>query len=111
MNHKMKLNDIPFNLIKENKKTVELRLNDEKRRLLNIKDLIEFTNLTTSEKLTVEIIELLKYDNFKELYKNINKVDMGYDEKDIPNQKDMELYYSLEEQNKYGVLGIKIKKL
>lgn len=35
---------------------------------------------------------------------------MGYDEKDIADPSDMEKYYSKEEQQKYGVLGIKIKK-
>ena len=36
---------------------------------------------------------------------------MGYSEDEIADPKDMEQYYSMEEQNKYGVLGIKIKKL
>ncbi len=36
---------------------------------------------------------------------------MGYDEKDIPNPQDMEMYYKKEEQAKYGVVGIEIKKI
>lgn len=36
---------------------------------------------------------------------------MGYDEDDIADPKDMEEYYSPEEQSKYGVLGIKVKKM
>ena len=32
----MKLNNEPFNLIKNGTKTVELRLNDEKRKLFNV---------------------------------------------------------------------------
>ena len=36
MKYNMKLNNEPFNLIKNGTKTVELRLNDEKRKLLNI---------------------------------------------------------------------------
>ncbi len=36
---------------------------------------------------------------------------MGYGLNEEANYKDMELYYSLEEQKKYGVLAIKIKKL
>ena len=43
MKYNMKLNNEPFNLIKNGTKTVELRLNDEKRKLLNIGDKIEFT--------------------------------------------------------------------
>ena len=34
----MNLHDIPFKKIKEGTKTIELRLNDEKRQLLKIKD-------------------------------------------------------------------------
>ncbi len=111
MKHEMKLNNWPFERIKNGKKTIELRLNDEKRQLLKIKDLIEFTNRTNNEKMLVEIEDLYHYSSFEELYKNIDKVSMGYDEKDIADPKDMEEYYSKEEQKKYGVLGIKIKKI
>ncbi len=34
---------------------------------------------------------------------------MGYDKNDIANPKYMEQYYSKEEQEKYGVIGIEIK--
>jgi len=50
MNHEMKLNNGPFERIKNGTKTIELRLNDENRQLLKIKDLIEFTNRTNNEK-------------------------------------------------------------
>lgn len=52
---------------------------------------------------------LYKYPNFKELYKHFDKISMGYDVDDIANPKDMEKYYSKEEQDKYGVIGIKVK--
>ena len=72
MKHNMNLNNRPFKSIKEGTKTIELRLNDEKRSLLKVGDEIEFTNRDTNE--------------------------------------NMEAYYSKEEQNKYGVLGIEIRK-
>ncbi len=109
MKHKMNLNDEPFNRIKNGTKTVELRLNDEKRRALKENDLIEFTNRVTFETITVEVESLYKYSNFDELYKHFDKVSMGYDKDDIANPKDMEKYYSKEEQDKYGVIGIKVK--
>ncbi len=55
MIHEMNLNDTPFKRIKKGTKTIELRLNDEKRQLLHIKDYIEFTNRSTLEKMLVEI--------------------------------------------------------
>lgn len=53
--HNMNLNNDPFNRIKDGIKTIELRLNDEKRQLLKEKDLIEFTNRTTLEVIMVEV--------------------------------------------------------
>ena len=111
MKHEMKLNNEPFECIKNGTKTIELRLNDEKRKLLTVGDYIEFTNRATNEKLLVEVIDLFKYNSFEELYKHFNKIEMGYSINEEANPKDMENYDSKEEQEKYGVLGIKIKKL
>ena len=91
----MKLNNEPFNLIKK---------------LFNIGDEIEFTNITNGEKLFVDIINLHKYPSFEELYKHFDKVEMGYNKDEPAESKDMEAYYSKEEQDKYGVLGIEIRK-
>ena len=110
MKHNMNLNNRPFESIKEGTKTIELRLNDEKRSLLKVGDEIEFTNRDTNEKLSVDIISLHKYPSFEELYKHFDKVEMGYNKDDIAEPKDMEAYYSKEEQDKYGVLGIEIRK-
>ena len=111
MKHEMKLNNEPFECIKNGTKTIELRLNDEKRKLLTVGDYIEFTNRVINEKLLVEVIDLFKYNSFEELYKHFNKIEMGYSINEEANPKDMENYYSKEEQEKYGVLGIKIKKI
>ena len=110
MKYNMNLNNRPFKSIKEGTKTIELRLNDEKRSLLKVGDEIEFTNRDTNEKLSVDIINLHKYPSFEELYKHFDKVEMGYNKDDIAEPKDMEAYYSKEEQDKYGVLGIEIRK-
>ncbi len=111
MKYEMKLNKGPFEKIKNGTKTIELRLNDEKRQLLKIKDIIEFTNRETLEKLLVEIEDLYKFPSFEELYKHFDKTSMGYNENEEANPKDMEEYYSKEEQEKYGVVGIKIKRI
>lgn len=111
MKHEMKLNNEQFECIKNGTKTIELRLNDEKRKLLTVGDYIEFTNKVTNEKLLVEVIDLFKYNSFEELYKHFNKIEIGYSINEEANPKDMENYCSKEEQEKYGVLGIKIKKL
>ena len=108
MRHKMKLNNGPFVAIKNKTKTIELRLNDEKRQKINVGDEIEFTNNVTSEKLLVDVVTLHKFDSFSELYKHFDKILFGYGENELADAKDMEEYYSKEEQEKYGVLGIEI---
>ena len=97
MKHEMKLNNEPFECIKNGTKTIELRLNDEKRKLLTVGDYIEFINRVTNEKLLVEVIDLFKYNSFEELYKHFNKIEMGYSINEEANPKDMENYYSKEE--------------
>lgn len=111
MRHEMNLNNGPYEKIDVGTKTVELRLYDEKRKLLKVNDYIEFTNRKDQRKLLVLIEDLKVYKNFAELYKNYDKVSMGYDEEDIANPEDMRQYYPDEEQEKYGVIAIKIKKL
>lgn len=111
MKHEMKLNNEPYNKIDAGTKTVELRLYDEKRRKLKVNDYIEFTNRKNQRKLLVLIEELKIYNNFEELYKNNNKVSMGYNEEDVANPDDMKKYYPEEEQEKKGVIAIKFKKV
>ena len=50
MEHSMKLNVEPFEAIRNHKKTVEIRLNDEKRQKVKIGDTIVFTNIDDSRK-------------------------------------------------------------
>ena len=110
MKHEMKLQHGPFLLIENGSKTIELRLNDEKRKKVKVGDKIVFTDQTTGMKMITEVIALHPYQSFKELYQHFSPNVLGYQEGEAANPKDMELYYSLEEQEKYGVLGIEIKK-
>jgi len=109
MIHKMNLNNEPFNSIKNGYKTIEMRLYDEKRRLINDGDIIEFTNRITNEKINVEVIKLHLFNDFEELYNNFDKVSLGYNKTEKASPNDMNKYYSKEEQQNYGVVGIEIK--
>ena len=73
-------------------------------------DTIEFTNRTTSEKITVKVENLHIYPSFNELYKHFDKISMGYREDEEAKPSDMEKYYTKEEQKKYGVVGIQIRR-
>ncbi len=107
--HFMKLKDEPFNAIKSGTKTIELRLYDKKRQAIQIGDIIEFTNLTTSEVLRVKVVNLHKFKSFEQLYKNFNKIQLGYKNNEVALPSDMTAFYPLEEQQKFGVVGIEIE--
>ena len=55
MTHYMNLWDDSFQAIKEGWKTIEMRLNDEKRSMIKVDDIIEFTNTSTQEKLSSKV--------------------------------------------------------
>ena len=108
MLHKMKLQEDPFERIKNGTKTVEFRLYDEKRRTIQIGDEIEFSKLPElQEKLLVKGIDLYKEESFEKLFK---KVFVGEDkEKIIEKAKSMNRFYTPEQEKEYGVVGIKIE--
>lgn len=112
MIHHMKLNEQPFIHIASGQKTIELRLNDEKRQKIQIGDTIIFS-LSTSplSQIQVKVTNLHLFKNFEELYISLPLERCGYLPQEIPgaSAKDMEEYYSLDEQHKYGVLGIEFK--
>lgn len=62
------------------------------------------------KKINVKVVNLYVFTNFNELYKNFDKVCLGYKEDEIANPNDMNIYYSNEEQKKYGVVAIEIEK-
>ena len=111
MTHKMNLNPEPFKMICSGQKTIELRLNDEKRKKIKVGDSIEFTQTETGECLIVQVIAIHRFDSFVELYQKLPLLKCGYTKADIEAAKpeDMDLYYTPEQQAKYGVLGIEIK--
>lgn len=98
-------------MIQEGTKTIELRLYDEKRKMISIGDTITFTNSDNpNEIICASVVDLFVFNSFDELYKNLPLLECGYtkDNIDTASPYDMEKYYSKEKQQKYGVVGIKI---
>lgn len=106
MIHRMKLQNEPFKQIKKEIKKIEIRLNDEKRKIFEINDYIEFTNITTLEIMFVKITNLYHFESFEKLFNNFDNSILG-----CGSYEEMYKYYSREEEKKYGVLGIEIKVL
>ena len=76
--HIMKLNPSPFEKIASGRKTVELRLYDDKRRRIDIGDRIIFSNLEDPEqKIAVKVKSLHRYATFEDLFKDIYQLLIG----------------------------------
>ena len=112
--HDMNLTPAPMQEIRTGNKTIELRLNDEKRKQISVGDTIKFINTEDSnDTLRGKGVDLFLFSSFAELYDNLPLLNCGYNEDNIntASPEDMEMYYSREKQNKYGVVGIEISLL
>ena len=109
MIHQMNLWDESFKKIKHKTKTIEMRLNDKKRSQIKAGDIIEFTNMSNGETINCLVKSILNYQSFSELYQHHDKILLGYEEHEIANSSDMLRYYSRDDIDKFGVIGINLK--
>lgn len=110
--HTMFLRPEPFRRMEAGEKTVELRLNDPKRRQLRVGDLIRFVSTEDeTDVLRVLVKELLPFPDFAALYRALDLRACGYSPEELPgaSPRDMEAYYSPADQARWGVLGIRIE--
>lgn len=110
MTHYMKLNSLPFLQIKSGKKTIELRLWDEKRREIKNDDIIVFTCTDGGEQIQARVLMLHRFPDFEALYKALPLDKCGYSpsEAATASHTDMEAYYTKEQISTYGVVGIEL---
>ena len=114
--HEMKLRPEPFAKIRSGTKTIELRLYDEKRQKIRIGDVIMFTCTESGEQIRATVKKLHRFDSFEVLYKSLPLLQcvglplgvIAPEDVDTAQPSDMETYYSSEEQQKYGVVGIEL---
>src|SRR3989339_475005 len=109
---KMRLHNKPFKLIENGQKIIEIRLNDKKRQLLQVGDVIEFLNRKTYKKINVKVIDLLCYNTFDELFKNYDAHDFGCAHKNRSNLVfsrtppyrciSSDTYWTAKQDNKYA---------
>ena len=114
MEHTMKLFPSPFERIQSGEKTIELRLYDEKRKRIQIGDDICFVNSDDpSQKLRAQVVNLFIYDSFDALYRALPLPECGYTEQTLAtaSPRDMDAYYTKEQQETYGVVGIQFQLL
>ena len=76
MIHKMKLNESPFERIKNGTKTVEFRLYDEKRQQIKIGDKIEFSkHCKETEAFIYDVAKDFQDEIIDILFKDVDKID------------------------------------
>ena len=111
MKYIMKLNPKYFEFMKNVTKRIENRLNDEKRKDLKIGDVIVFQKESElKEELYTQIVNLRVKRNFKELIENLEISE--YSDKSESEENflhDLYKFYTKEQEEKYGVVGIQIK--
>ncbi len=108
MKHHMKLSAKPFNLVKRGEKVIESRLFDEKRKKLDLGDIITFTNSEDPTQVAEFcVIGLLRYNKFEDLFADYHpSMFGGTSESEL--LKEIKQFYSDEEETEFGVVGIKL---
>nr|WP_255365451.1 ASCH domain-containing protein [Brevibacillus sp. SKDU10] len=100
-----------FKAMKQGKKTVEVRLNDEKRRKIKVGDTIAFMKVPEKdETINVQVTELRQYDTFQAMYEDIPF--QAFDCEGWTMQEMLEgtyEIYSPQQEEQWGALAITIK--
>lgn len=113
MQYTMKLAPEPFRAVQAGYKSIELRLNDEKRQALRPGDTIVFSNTEDpAQTVTKEVAALHVFSDFAALYRKLPLLRCGYTPFTLPKASpaDMEAYYPPEEQKRSGVVGIELRE-
>lgn len=111
MNHNMHLHKEPFEMIESGIKTIEYRVNDEKRQAMNIGDTITFYKRPLEiETIKVTITNLIYYKDLLSMFTATFDKDFK-DKYESPQAVvDDTPYFSNEEISKYGCVAIYFKK-
>lgn len=111
MEYQMGLQEKYFRNMKYGTKKLEIRLNDEKRKKLNIGDTIYFLlEPDRKKKIQTKVTNLMKYKNFDAAVNNLPLSSLSsIDDSKEEYLCDLNRYYSKEEQDKYGVLAIEVE--
>ena len=100
-----------FDIVKNKSKDVEIRLNDLKRRKLNVGDTLIFLKRPNEdEELRGTVTKLVYFNNFTEVVNNypIRRLYLdNYSKEDFINL--LGRFYSEEEVKEYGVVAIEFK--
>lgn len=113
MHHEMSLRPGPFAKIADGSKRYELRLLDEKRRLISVGDTIAFTCTADERRVHTRVVSLHPFADFAALYRSMPLTECGYTSESASSAdpRDMEKYYPPERQHEAGVLAIGVERI
>ena len=111
MHHDMSLRPGPFAKIADGSKRYELRLLDEKRRLISVGDTITFACTEDERRVHVRVNSLQPFPDFAALYVALPMTQCGYAPGQAADPRDMQAYYPPETQAPYGVLAIGVERI
>ena len=114
MEFTMRLTAAPFEKLQDGSKKIELRLYDEKRQQIKTGDTILFISLKDPrDTVLTRVTDIYRFASFADLYEVLPLEDLGYtaDEVATASSKDMDEFYSPEEQAQYGVVGFQLDLL
>ena len=109
---KMGLIHEQFQRVQDGSKTIEIRLNDEKRRQLQVGDLIVFEDLTTHQQQTKQVVRLEVFPTFAALYHQYGGLAFGSAKTDSEAKMVADTYqiYAKEQEAAFGALAIHLKQ-
>jgi ASC-1-like (ASCH) protein len=107
----MKLKSRYFDYMKNGTKRIEIRLNDEKRKLIKVGDTITFLKEPElTEKLMARVVALLHFESFEKMAKNLPLAKLGFENE--TKEQVVEAYhqfYSEQDEKEYGVVVIQVE--
>ncbi len=105
--HFMRLTNPPFEKIRTGAKTIESRLYDEKRRLVELGDQVIFTN-GDGDSIATTVVALLRYPTFCAMFADLGPRPFGGESVHALSEE-VHMFYSKEDEIQYTVVGIKFE--
>ena len=111
--HELNLHPVYYDLIKSGEKTLEGRLNDEKKKGFNVGDkIIFYKEPEKTETMRAIILDKYLFDNFDDMANELDKSQLGFANKTKDEMVNVyRTIYTKENENQYGVVIFKIKTI
>jgi ASC-1-like (ASCH) protein len=106
--HILRLHPEPFRKIRNGNKTIESRLNDEKRQEFQVGNELIFISREDNSEIHTTITHMHHFPNFENLFQNLQTEKFGEDTLKLLLDEIQE-FYSEDDQKLWGVVGIEFK--